>query len=310
MSTSAPTPVLHAEDARIAIDDIVAIDRFTVRARGERILCTGESEALFAALTAVPLRSRGAPHDDAAMPGEALLVSGTLHVAGLDVGTRAHLERTGAAPLDPPLPKGTTTHDYITWSARLAGFPQRVARDLASSALERVGLASLLRRSLETLDLPTRRALLLAHAVVADPAVLVVEAPLAGLDGPAAGFVMNALSRATEGRGVLLSVERLEPGTPEGELARAATDVLVFAAGALVLEGAPEELFAGIRVYGVTIRQNPAPFREELLARGIAVKGGPLRMSVTLPADASTKDIVAAASKARAPLVEMFPIVG
>ncbi|MDI1433308.1 ABC transporter ATP-binding protein [Polyangium sorediatum] len=310
MSDAAPPPVLHAEDARITIDDVVAIDRLTVRARGDRVLCTGEAEALFAALTAVPLRSRAPSHDDAAMPGEASLAAGTLHVAGFDVATRAHLDAAGIAPLDPPLPKGTTAHDYVTWSARLAGFSPRAARDLAASALERVGLSAFLRRTVDTLELPTRRALVLAHALVADPPVLVLEAPLAGLDGPGAAFVMNALARATDGRGALLSAERLDPGTPEGDLARGATDVLVFAGGALVLEGAPETLFAGVRVYGVTIRKNPGPFREELLARGIEVTGGPLRMSVRLSAAASTKDIVAAASKARAPLVEMFPIVG
>ncbi|MRG94686.1 ABC transporter ATP-binding protein [Polyangium spumosum] len=310
MTEPAPPPVLHAEDARVTIDDVVAIDHLTVRARGDRVLCTGEAEALFALLTAVPLRSRAPWHDEAAMPGEASLAAGTLHVAGLDVATRAHLDVAGIAPLDPPLPKGTTAHDYVTWSARFAGFSPRAARDLAASALERVGLVTFLRRAVETFDVPLRRALVLAHALVADPAVLVLEAPLAGLDGSAAVFVMNALARATEGRTAILSAERLEPGTPEGDLARGASDVLVFAGGALVLEGAPEELFAGVRVYGVTIRKNPGPFREELLARGIEVKGGPLRMSVRLSAEASTKDIVAAASRARAPLVEMFPIVG
>ena len=310
MSDAAPPPVLHAEDARITIDDVVAIDRLTVRARGDRVLCTGEAEALFAALTAVPLRSRAPSHDDAAMPGEASLAAGSLHVAGLDVATRAHLDAAGIAPLDPPLPKGMTAHDYVTWSARLAGFSPRAARreleGLDGATKEGREAHTFERRGSEV----TRRALVFAHALVADPAVLVLEAPLAGLDGPGAVFVMNALARATDGRGALLSAERLDPGTPEGDLARGATDVLVFAGGALVLEGAPETLFAGVRVYGVTIRKNPGPFREELLARGIEVTGGPLRMSVRLSPDASTKDIVAAASKARAPLVEMFPIVG
>ena len=310
MTEPSPPPVLHAEDARITIDDVVAIDHLTIRARGDRVLCTGESEALFAVLTAVPLRSRAPSHDDAAMPGEASLASGTLHVAGFDVATDAHLDAAGVAPLDPPLPKGTTAHDYVTWSARLAGYSSRVARDLAASALERVGLSAFLRRPVDAFELPPRRALVLAHALVADPSVLILEAPLAGLDGPGAVFVMNALAGATEGRRAILSAERLEPGTPEGDLARAASDVLVFGGGALVLEGPPEELFAGVRVYGVTIRGNASAFREELLARGIEVKGGPLRMSVRLSAEASTKDIVAAASKARAPLVEMFPIVG
>lgn len=305
------TPVLHAEDARITIDDVVAIDHLTARSRGDRVLCTGEAEALFAALTAVPLRARAAPRTDEDLPGQPHVTAGSLFVAGKDVATNAHLALVGVAPLDPPLPPRFTAHEYVTWSARLAGFSLRVARDLAASSIERVGLAPVLRRPLSALDLPARRALLFAHAIVADPRVVVAESPLAGLDGPAATFVLSALARATEGRGAILSSEHMEPGTPEGDsLARAATDIFVIAGGALVLSGAPEELFSGVRVYAVTIRKNETAFRDELQSRGITVTGGPLRMSVTLPADASTKEIVTAASKARAPLVEMFPIVG
>jgi len=303
-------PVLHAEDARIAIDDVVSIDRLTVRSRGDRILCVGETTALFALLTAVPLRSRAPYHPDDALPGEATLVAGTMHVAGEDVSTRDHLAITGVAPLDPPLAAGVTVHDWVGWSARLAGFSERKARAMAASALERVGLGSALRRPVDSLDLPPRRVLGLAQAIVADPRVLVVESPLMGLDGPAAAFVANALSRASEGRASIVSVERMDPATIEGELARASSQVLVFDDGGLVLTGKPDDLFAGTRVYGLTIRKNPEEFREELVSRGIEVKGGPLRLTVTLPAEASTKDIVAAASKARAPLVEMFPIVG
>jgi ABC-2 type transport system ATP-binding protein len=310
VSAEAALPILHAEDARIAIDDVVAIDRLTVRARGDRVLCTGEAEALFAALTVVPLRSRSSRPVDDELPGEAHVVSGSLLVAGRDVAASAHLAVSGVAPLDPPLPPRWTAHEYVTWSARLAGLGARASRDLAASAIERVGLSPVLRRPLGALDVPARRALVLAHAIVADPAVIILESPLAGLDGASAGFVTNAIFRASEGRGAILSAQRIDPATAEGEFfPRVATDVLVFAGGALVLEGAPEELFAGVRVYGVTVRKNPGPFRDELLSRGMTVKGGPLRMSVTLSAEGSTKDIVAAASKARAPLVEMFPII-
>jgi len=311
VTSAAPeTPILHAEEARIAIDDVVALDHLTVRARGRKVLCTGEAEALFAALTGVPLRARSARVGDEDLPGEAQVVAGTLFVGGHDVAMNAHLPAVGVAALDPPLPPRFTAHEYVTWSARLAGLGERAGRELAASAIERVGLGPVLRRPLASLDLPARRALAFAHAIVADPAVIVLESPLAGLDGGAAHFVMGAMARASEGRGLIAGVERIDPATAEGELSRSASDILVFAGGALVLSGAPEELFAGQRVYGVTIRKNPGPFRDELALRGMAVKGGPLRMSVTLAEGGSTRDIVAAASRARAPLVELFPIVG
>ncbi len=310
MTTDIAVSVLHAEDARIAVDDVVAMEKLTVRTRGDRVLCAGDADVLLAALTGVPLRSRSKSVTEEDMPGEASVVAGALFVAGHDAGKREHLDIVGAAPVDLPLPDGMTVLDYVTWSARLAGQSRGVARDLAISAIERVGLLGAQKRELKTLDLPMRRVLSLAHAISADPKVIIVESPLGGLEAGAAAFVMNAISRVTDGRKAIFSVRKMEPGTPEGNLALGATDVLVFASGALIMEATPEELFASVRVYGLTIRKNAGAFREELEARGMVVKGGPLRMSVTLSQEASTKEIMAASSRARAPIVEMFPIVG
>jgi len=302
--------VFHADEARISVDDVVAMEKLTVRSRGGRVLCAGDTEVLFAALTGVPLRSRSRSVSEDDMPGEASVTAGSLFIAGRDVAKREHFDIVGAAPVDVPLPLKMTVLDYVTWSARLAGETQRQARDLAMSALERVGLSGAMKRDVSTLDLPSRRVLALAHAASADPEVLIVESPLAGLESGPAAFVMNAIVRVTDGRKAIFSVRKMEPGTPEGNLALGATDVLVFASGALVMEATPEELFASVRVYGVTIRKNGSAFRDELEARGVVVKGGPLRMSLTLPGETTTKEIMAAASKARAPIVELFPIVG
>jgi ABC-2 type transport system ATP-binding protein len=310
VSQDVTLPVLHAEDARIAVDDVVAIEQLTVRTRGDRVLCAGDTEVLFAALTGVPLRSRSRLVAEDDMPGEASVIAGSLFVAGHDVGTGDHFGVVGAAPVDVPLPAKMTALEYVTWSARLAGQSPAIARELAMSALEQVGLAGAYKRDVSTLDVAGRRVLALAHAASADPDVIIVELPLAGLEAGPAAFVMNAISRVTEKRKAIFSVRKMDPGTPEGNLALGASDVLVFASGSLVMEATPEELFASVRVYGVTIRKNAGAFRDELEARGAVVRGGPLRMSVTLPDEATTKEILAAASKARAPIVEMFPIVG
>jgi len=302
--------VLHAEDARIAVDDVVAIEKLTVRTRGDRVLCAGDTEVLFALLTGVPLRSRSRLVSEDDMPGEASVMAGSLFLGGRDVGKREHFDIVGAAPVDVPLPAKMTALDYVTWSARLAGESPRHARELATNALERVGLAGAIKRQVSTLDVPARRVLALAHAVSAEPEVIIVESPLVGLEPAPAAFVMNAISRVTDGRKAIFSVRKMEPGTPEGNLALGATDVLVFASGALAMEATPEDLFASVRIYGVTIRKNGGAFRDELEARGLVVKGGPLRLSVTLPEAATTKERLAAASKARAPIVELFPIVG
>jgi ABC-2 type transport system ATP-binding protein len=302
--------VIAAHSARVAVDDVVAIDALTITSRGDRVLFVGDVTALFAVLTGVPLAARAGARDPGAPAGDARIVAGALLVAGCDVARGAHLAITGAAPLDPPLPPAWTVERYITWSARLAGAPSPLAKQLVGPALEKVGLGTSRDRPLRTLALPERRALLLASAAVMSPAVLIAEAPLAGLDGAAAAFVMSAVARVSEGRATILSATRFDPGTAEGALARAATDVFVVSGGAVILDGTAADVFAGARIYTLTVRTNPEALRAELLSRGIELRGGPLRFSAALPAGATTREILAAASAARASIVELTPLLG
>ncbi len=304
-------PVLIAEDARIAVDGATAIERLSLVTTGDRVLLAGDAGALIAAILGVP-RAAVTPSDeeDEGLPGEAFLVAGSLRLAGKDVGEGNHVAVMGAAPLDPPLPPRWTAEEYVAWSARLAGVGRRAAGDLAAAALGRVGIGSLRRRRLATLSLPERRALLLAQAVATGPEVLVAEAPLSGLEGPAAAFVLQSIAAATVGRLALLTATRLDAGSAEGTLARGASQVVVLAGGEVAALGPPGELFAAARVVSLAVRTNAEPLREELAARGIDLRGGPVRFSASLPPGATTREILAAAHAARAAVVEMVPLFG
>ncbi|XYH97296.1 ABC transporter ATP-binding protein [Sorangium sp. So ce1128] len=312
---AAGPPLLDARAARIAVDDVVAIDALTVATRGDRVLCAGDTGALFAAIAGVPFSAVRGPApgaaavdvDDAA-PGEARVVAGRLAVAGRDVGRSAHRAASGAAPLDPPLPLAWTVDAYVAWGARLSGASPRAAAEMAPAALARVGLAAAGKRALRTLALPERRALVLAQAVVTAPAALIVEDPLVGLDDGAAGFVLAALAGATEGRGAVLTTARLDAEGPRGVLARGATDVLVLTGGELAFSGTFAEVAAGGRLYALTVRSNAELLREELASRGIALRGGPARFSAALPEGTTTRDVVLAATRCRAAIVELLPL--
>lgn len=333
MSDPSPRPpLLKASEARVAVDDVVAIDRLTLEARGDRVLLVGEVDELVGVLTGVPLAARGRRDVSEELPGEARVVGGSLLVAGKSVDRGRHLVASGArddaasdgqmsesggrghavcgaAPLDPPLPGEWTGEQYVAWSARLSGAPARAARDLAGPALTRVGLGAARGRPLRTLALPERRALVIAHAIVTSPEVLIAEAPLSGLEGSAFDFVLVAIAAATEGRRAILSGARLDPGAPESVLSRGASHVVVLLAGEVALEGAPSELFSAANVFSLTVRSNAEPLRTELASRGIALRGGPVRFSAALPDGATTTDILAAARAADAALVELVPLV-
>lgn len=306
-------PLLEADELRVAVDDVVVLDRASFTTRGDRVLVLGEAAPLLAAIMGTTLGARGArsagSRDVSSAAGECRVVAGRLRCAGLDVARGEHLARIGAAPLDPPLPPRFTALEYVTWSARLTGASASAARALATAALAKVGLESARDTSIARLPLVGRRGLVLAHAIVTDPAVLVADAPLEGLEPGAAALVTRALAAATTGRGAIVGVPRLDPASPVGALAAQATDVLLVSGGQLVLHASGAELGGAARLYAVTVRTNAEPLRGELAARGIELRGGPERFSAALPEGAGAPEILAAAAAARAAVVEVRPLL-
>jgi len=309
VTTAAPAPsaVLDASDARVAVDEAVALASLTFTSRGSLVLVAGETAALFAVLTGVPLGATR-PLDSPTL-GEAHVVAGFLRVRGHSVADRRHVAITGVALLDPPLPPTWTARTAVAWSARLAGIPERAARELTDHALSRVGLATALDRPARTLALPERRALGLAQAIVASPEVLILEAPLAGLDGAAAEFVDRALRSVLADHAAIVGVSRLDPGGAEGSLTRSASDLLVLGGGGALYAGPPEGLLAHPRAVALTVRSQFEGLRAALTERGLVLEGGPVRCAVALPEGRSSADILAAAASARASIVELRPLL-
>jgi ABC-2 type transport system ATP-binding protein len=80
--------------------------------------------------------------------------------------------------------------------------------------------------------------------------------------------------------------------------------------GEVALAGSPGELFTGAQIYALTVRTNAGPLRAELSARGIDLRGGPVRFSAALPSGTTTREILAAARAAQSAVVEMMPVIG
>ncbi len=310
-------PLLSASAVRIAVDDVVSIDAFHLTTTGDRVLFVGDASVLFAAISGVPLLSTAPPsvsqeraRDEMAGPlGEARIVAGQLLINGLDVASHAHIAAIGFAPLDPPVPLDMTALVYVTWAARLTGLG-RASRHLAEGALARVGLERVANRPAASLPIPERRALQLAKAIVAAPPVLVAEAPLDRLSDAAAGFVMNALFAANQGRRLLVSARRIQPDAAEGALARAASDVIFWGDGRVLASGLPAgALPDGNRAYRLIVTQNGEALAAAMRRRGLRPSFGPTHLTVALPQGTTTALVLEAASEARAPIVEMVPLL-
>ena len=310
-----PPALLIARGLRVTVDGATAYGGLELETHGDRVLVGGQAAPLLGVLLG-GTRAGGGLAAGSAGPAPRI-TAGSLTLCGADVAKGEHLQVAGLAPLDPPLPGAWTTTELLTWGARLVGRRRRVARAAAVEVLARLDLVALGSRRLQTLRLPERRAVVLALATLGEPAALVCEQPLAGLDGAAAAWVGERLRRATVDREALVSVGRLLPPSPESQLCAGATDLCWLSDGRLALHAEPTVVLGERRPVELTVTRRARELRDELARLGIELSGGPLHFVALLPAAAAATEgptsvatILGAASRAEAALLRCVPLMG
>ncbi len=136
----------------------------------------------------------------------------------------------GIVPADDELWPFLTARQLITAMARLRRVPDA---DAATEAvIERVGIGEFADRKVGGFSKGMRQAVKLAQALVHDPAVLLLDEPLNGLDPARRRDVVNLIRElGDEGRSVIVSSHVLH------EVERMAPRVVVLVNGRLVAEG-------------------------------------------------------------------------
>ncbi|WP_422769775.1 ATP-binding cassette domain-containing protein [Plantactinospora sp. WMMC1484] len=122
---------------------------------------------------------------------------------------------------------GRTAHHHLACLARSNG----IGTSRVTAVLEQVGLASVARRRVGGYSLGMRQRLGIAGALLGDPAVIVLDEPVNGLDAAGIRWIRSTLrSLAAEGRTVLLSSHLMS------EMALTVDHVLVIGRGRLLDE--------------------------------------------------------------------------
>ena len=116
--------------------------------------------------------------------GQLRPTAGRIEVAGRAVaddpiGVRAHL---GFMPEHDCLPLDQTAADVVATFGELSGLPPRAARQRASDMLDLVGLDEARFRPIGGFSTGMRQRTKLAQAIVADPELVLLDEPTAGLD--------------------------------------------------------------------------------------------------------------------------------
>jgi ABC-2 type transport system ATP-binding protein len=147
---------------------------------------------------------------------------------------REALARVGAIVEEPRF------HPHLTGRENLkivAAARDRAADGRISSALERVGLSQRAGDRVKTYSLGMRQRLGIARCLLAEPALLILDEPMNGLD-PAGILEMRRLIRAfvEEGRTVFLSSHLLD------EVEKTCDHVAIVDQGRVILQGAVAEI--------------------------------------------------------------------
>ncbi|MGI5128827.1 ABC transporter ATP-binding protein [Pseudonocardia sp. CA-107938] len=154
--------------------------------------------------------------------------------------------RTVGALLDPRCAHpGRSARDHLRWMAAAAGLPSARITDV----LEQTGIARAADRRVGGFSLGMRQRLGIAGALLGDPAVLVLDEPLNGLDPDGIRWVRELLTGlAAQGRTVFVSSHLL------GELEHTAERVVVIGHGRLLAAGT----IADLRGHTAVLRIVPA----------------------------------------------------
>ena len=194
--------------------------------------------------------------------------AGTIDVLGRPVaqdpvGVRRHL---GYMPEHDCLPPDQTASDVVATFAELAGLPPRPARQRASDVLDLVGLDEARFRPVGTFSTGMRQRAKLAQAIVADPEVVLLDEPTAGLDPLGREEMLELVSRlAGYGIAAIVATHLLD------DVQRICDHVVMLDGGRLLHAGPTAELLHRTGTLRVELDDGAAQLAEVLTSRGVAV---------------------------------------
>ncbi len=304
---AAPTALLCARQATVSVDGTVAIRSLELTTRGDRVLLVGSTRPLVTVLAGAQPHP-GAPGAEAVT---ATVTAGELSVLQHSVKSGAHRKLCGIALCEPPLPWRWSVQEYIGWAARLDGATAKASRSLVSATVSSLSLTGIVRARLRMLSRIERRLVVLASAIVSQPAVVLVDNPFDGLDDADARRMHHGLARALDGRGSIISIPQIHLAAPSGELAKTSTDIVLMRDGAVVLQADAIELLASGRYYELKVLERADALKANLAEAGLELVGtGPHHFSLVLPESLGPSTVLAAAARARAPVTSCVPIIG
>ena len=158
---------------------------------------------------------------------------GSVRLFGVDPWTNTSpYRRVGYVSESEKLYEWMTALDFVTTLARLHGMTREEATERSSHVLEFVGLADVMHKELGKFSKGMRQRVKIAHALVHDPDLIILDEPLHGCDPLARTSIMSVIREMGEqGKTILVSSHILE------EIERITEQIVILHNGRLLAIG-------------------------------------------------------------------------
>ena len=176
------------------------------------------------------------------LSGNLSQTAGRITFNGEDIRSmgKAFRKRLGYMPQQQALYPGFTAAQFLGYMATLRGMEKAEATDAVHRVLRQVELEDVALRRIKTFSGGMKQRLLIAQAILADPDVLVLDEPTAGLDPKQRIAIRNLIASLAERKIVIVSTHVVS------DIAGIAKEILLLKQGELISRQSPAELIRQI----------------------------------------------------------------
>lgn len=146
----------------------------------------------------------------------------------------------GYMPQQQNLYDGFTGEEFLWYMASLKGLSKKRAGERIDSLLGTVNLEHARYKRIQAYSGGMKQRLLIAQALLNDPAILIMDEPTAGLDPQERIRIRNFISEISSGKIVILATHMIS------DIEFIAREILLIRRGNIIRQGEPRELLAGL----------------------------------------------------------------
>ncbi len=185
--------------------------------------------------------------------------SGTINAGGLSIekDILKIKEMIGYLPESAPLYENMIVYDYLEYIAGMRGLKEAQSRKRLSELADACGLRENMHRPIHELSKGYKQRVGLAHAIMANPEILMLDEPTTGLDPNQIVEIRNIIKEIGKEKTVILSTHILS------EVEATCDRIVIINHGKIVADGSTEELKQSSKSeYSVNISLKNAEFND------------------------------------------------